>query len=293
MTAATSKRILLVGADGMLGRAWERALVAEGIAHDAVSRTRAAPNQLDVLDADAVRRRLSLGYTWVINCSAYTAVDAAESDEEGANRVNSDAVRNLAIGAEVSGAVLLHYSTDYVFSGSASVPYVEAHPVHPVNAYGRSKARGEEQLRLHSSRHLLIRTSWVYAPWGKNFVLTMRGLLASQPRIAVVDDQRGRPTSVFTLIDVCRQLMRSGASGTFHVADAGACSWFELAAEVGRLLGATCEVRPCSTDQFPRPALRPAFSVLDTAKVESVVGALPTWQHSLQTSMDWSHDGRE
>lgn len=287
MSAARGERILLVGADGMLGRAWERALLAEGVAHDAVSRTRSGRNHLDVLDEVAVERRLSLGYAWIINCTAYTAVDAAEADEEGAHRINSDAVRNLATWAERTGAATLHYSTDYVFSGKATVPYDERHPVQPVNAYGRSKARGEQQLRAHNPQHLLIRTSWVYAPWGKNFVLTMRHLLTTQPRISVVDDQRGRPTSVFTLVDTCRKLMQARVFGTFHVADAESCSWFELAVEVGRLLGSTCELVPCSTEQFPRPAPRPAFSVLDTSKVESVVGGLPTWQDRLRTSMDW------
>lgn len=287
MSAAPGERILLVGADGMLGRAWEQILTAEGVEHDAVSRSRAGSHHLDVLDEAAVERRLRLGYAWVINCTAYTAVDAAEADEEGANRVNSDAVRNLATWAERTGAATLHYSTDYVFSGTATVPYGEEHPVQPVNAYGRSKARGEVQLRAGNPRHLLIRTSWVYAPWGKNFVLTMRQLLTTQPRISVVDDQRGRPTSVFTLVDTCRKLMQARAYGTFHVADTASCSWFEFASEVGRLLGARCELVPCSTEQFPRPAPRPAFSVLDTTKVESIVGGLPTWQHRLRTSLDW------
>lgn len=284
--APGSERILLVGADGMLGRAWEEFLVSRGVHCDAVSRRREAPNNVDLNDPDAIERIVKRGYRWIINCAAYTAVDAAEGDSAGAERVNAQAVRDLAINAVAHGTTLVHYSTDYVFSGRANTPYTVDHPVEPVNAYGRSKAHGEAMLREASSRHLLIRTSWVYGPWGSNFVLTMRRLLLSQPHVMVVNDQRGRPTSIFSLVAATWALMHAGALGTYHVADAGECTWFEFASEIARLIGAQCDVVPCSSEQFPRPAPRPAYSVLDTTATERIIGPLPDWRDALRKTLD-------
>lgn len=286
MRSKDAERVLLVGADGMLGRAWETFLVSRHIAHDAVGRSRAAPDALDLADPNAIELRLQRGYRWVVNCAAYTAVDAAESDEVGATRVNGEAVGDLARSAAKHGAALVHYSTDYVFNGGACTPYAVNAPIEPVNAYGRSKARGEAYVRGASTSNMVIRTSWVYAPWGKNFVLTMRRLMRSQANISVVDDQRGRPTSVFTLVDATWALMQRGAAGTYHVADAGDCTWWELAREIGRIEGAMCEVLPCTTDQFPRPAKRPAYSVLDTSPTEALIGPLPDWRHALRRVLE-------
>lgn len=286
-------RVLLIGADGMLGRAWEQFLVSRGVEHDAVARRRPAPHNLELEDPKAIDRVVQGGYRWIINCAAYTAVDAAEADELGADRINSDAVRELATSAVKHGATLVHYSTDYVFSGDAQAPYPVDHPLEPINAYGRSKARGEAFVRAASSRHLLIRTSWVYGPWGRNFVLTMRQLLLSQPRISVVDDQHGRPTSIFSLVDATWALMHHGSLGTYHVADAGECTWFEFASEIGRMLGSPCEVVPCSSDQFPRPARRPAYSVLDTSSTERSIGPLPDWREPLRATLNWVAEVRD
>ncbi len=280
-------RVLLLGADGMLGRAWERFLVERGIPHDAMARGRPAPLSLDLTDAVSVDRTVARGYRWVVNCVAYTAVDAAESDEVNARRVNADAVGELAKSTANHGAGLIHYSTDYVFDGTSRTPYQVSHPIAPVNAYGRTKAAGEACVRDATSRHLLIRTSWVYGPWGKNFVLTMRRLLDSQSRVSVVDDQRGRPTSVFTLVDATWALMQLGAFGTFHVTDAGECTWFELASEIARVIGSSCEVVPCSTDQFPRPAQRPAYSVLDIEDTQARIGPLRDWRSALRDTLAW------
>jgi len=270
----------------MLGRAWETFLDSRDIPHDAVARNRTAPNALDLGDPRAIECVVRRGYRWVVNCAAYTAVDAAESDEEGAIQVNGEAVGDLARSAAKHGATLIHYSTDYVFNGNARTPYAVNAPLEPVNAYGRSKALGEVYVRNASEHNLVIRTSWVYAPWGNNFVLTMRRLLRSQSQICVVDDQRGRPTSVFTLVDATWALMQHGANGTYHVADAGTCTWCEFAQEIGRIEGATCRVLPCTTHQFPRPAKRPAYSVLDTSSTEAVVGTLPDWHYALRRVLD-------
>lgn len=278
-------RILLIGADGMLGKAWEQFLSRSDVEYDAVARSRAAPNCLDVTDEDAVEACISRGYDWIINCAAYTAVDAAETDEKNAYAVNGVAVGNIARSAARRGAAVVHYSTDYVFDGVSSSPYPIDHPLAPINAYGRSKACGEEQLAAAECDSLLIRTSWVYGPWGKNFVLTMRKLLATQSQVSVVDDQRGRPTSVETLVNSTWALMLHQCRGTFHVTDGGECSWFEFAQEIRSLMGVTCEVLPCTTARFPRPAQRPHYSVLDLVETERIVGHLPSWKLALAETL--------
>lgn len=278
----TDGRVLLVGADGMLGRAWEAFLVAQRIEHDAVARSRPAPHTLDLRDPRAIEHVVRRGYRWIVNCAAYTAVDAAEADEDGANCVNSEAVRHLTMSAAKHGPALVHYSTDYVFSGRAQTPYAVEDPVEPLNAYGRSKARGEAHVRGGSSRNLVIRTSWLYGPWGTNFVLTMRKLLLSKPRVSVVDDQRGKPTSIFSLVNATWALMQLRANGTYHVADAGECTWFDFAREIGRVLGSGCDIVPCASDHFPRLARRPAYSVLDTTRTQQAIGPLPDWRCALR-----------
>lgn len=289
----SNTKILLLGADGMLGKAWERFLVARGLTHDAVARGRTEPFHLDVTDARAVDAFLARGYEWVINCTAYTAVDAAETDESTAHQINAVAVGQLGEAAARHGVRVVHYSTDYVFSGDAETPYAVEAPVAPINVYGKTKAAGEALLRASGAAHLSLRTSWVYAPWGKNFVLTMRRLMNTQPRVTVVDDQRGRPTSVFTLVDATWALMERASAGaegsesaqdvggTYHVTDGGECSWFEFAKEIRDVIGASCEVAPCSTAAFPRPARRPAYGVLDLSRTEAIT-AVPDWRDALR-----------
>jgi dTDP-4-dehydrorhamnose reductase len=179
-------------------------------------------------------------------------------------------------------ATLVHYSTDYVFDGRATQPYPIDHPRSPGNAYGRSKAIGEELLERAGCPYLLIRTSWLYAPWGKNFVLTIRELAAARPTLRVVSDQLGRPTSAEYLAERSLLLLRGGHRGVFHVTDGGQCSWFELARAIASLTGARCQVDPCTTEEFPRPARRPAYSVLDLSRVEALLGPSRPWQENLR-----------
>jgi dTDP-4-dehydrorhamnose reductase len=279
---AKSKQVLLLGADGMLGRAWEEFLRERGVSFDAVARRRAGDEQLDITDVAGVVARLARRYSWVINCVAYTAVDAAEQHEHEALRVNSEAVDSLARAAVAVGSRLVHYSTDYVFSGTADTPYSVDAPIAPINAYGRSKAGGEAALFRAGGKPLLIRTSWVYGPWGSNFVLTMKRLLSEKTSLSVVNDQRGRPTSIFTLVAGTWRLMQAEVSGAYHLTDGGECTWYDFTAEIQKVLGTRCELKPCTSAEFPRPAQRPAYSVLDISRTESVLGALPTWQDALK-----------
>ncbi len=265
--------IVVIGVDGMLGRCWTELLATRGIEHVATTLP-----ELDITDPSAVEGVITPGTKWVVNCAAYTLVDAAEEHEALANEVNGHAVGRMAERCKAVGAKLLHYSTDYVFDGTATAPYPTHHALSPVNAYGRSKALGEELIEQSGVEHLLIRSSWLYAPWAKNFVLTMRELAKARDSLRVVDDQRGRPTDSRRLAEVSLVLAEKGSRGVFHVTDAGECSWFELAAFIAEVVNPDCRVEPCTSDEFPRPAPRPAYSVLDVSATEDVAGALIPWK---------------
>lgn len=265
--------LLLIGANGMLGRCWAELLAARGIEH--VSTT---SEELDITDSDAVARVVRPGIDWVVNCAAYTSVDDAEADEDLANEVNGHAVGRIAERCRQVGGKLIHYSTDYVFDGNATKPYPVDHPRSPVNAYGRSKALGEERIEQTGVEHLLVRSSWLYAPWANNFVLTIAELAKTRDTLRVVDDQRGRPTDSRRLAEVSLALIEHGARGPYHVTDGGECSWFELASFVASIVRPECRVDPCTSDEFPRPAPRPTYSVLDISRTEALVGPLAPWQ---------------
>lgn len=262
-------KIVVIAAEGMLGTAWTR-LSSEhelvGARYPEVDITR--PETLSVLDDADV----------VVNCAAWTDVDGAEEHEAEAAVVNGSAVRTLSERCARQNALLVHYSTDYVFAGAAEAPYPIDAPIDPVNAYGRTKALGERALTEGGAEHLLIRTSWVYAPWGKNFVLTMAALGAERDALKVVDDQRGRPTSAEHLAATSLRLIERQARGTFHVTDGGECTWFDFASHIVGRVNPECVVEPCSSDAFPRPAPRPAYSVLDLSRTEALLGPMPSWQ---------------
>jgi len=217
----------------------------------------------------------------VINCTGYNDVDGAETAEEDAWRMNVGALDGIATRCAEVGATLLQYSTDYVFAGTSKDPYSVDAPLDPVNAYGGTKAEGEAAVRASGCDFLLIRTSWLYAPWGRNFVRSIAALAKERDSIRMVADQRGRPTSVHHLASASRELLRLGARGTLHVCDAGECTWFDFAREIVHQLHLDCRVEPCTTAEFPRPAPRPASSVLDLSRTEALLGPLPHWRENL------------
>ncbi len=277
--------VLLIGASGMLGRAFRAELERRRWPFLAPSRA-----ELDLADPASTKRfrrgRFEAMPWLVVNCAAWTDVDGAEANEAGATAINGHAIGELvAIAAAVDG-VLVNFGTDYVFSGVATAPYRTDQAREPINAYGRSKAVGEERLeREHMTRWLHVRTSWLYAPWGKNFVRTIRQLVWTRPSIRVVNDQRGRPTSAEHLARTTLRLLDAGARGILHVTDGGECTWYELACEIGRLSGAPGRVEPCTSAEFPRPARRPAYSVLDLTETERLVGPMPDWRANLADVM--------
>jgi dTDP-4-dehydrorhamnose reductase len=267
---------LVVSPDGMLGRAFVEALERRGEPVIGVSYP-----ELD-LTRPATLARIDGAIGRVINCAAFTDVDGAEAREAEALAVNGTGVGHLAAACARVGATLVHFGTDYVFSGDAAAPYPVDAPVAPRTAYGRTKAAGEAALRDSGADHLYLRTSWLYAPWGKNFVRTIAALGKTKPELKVVDDQRGRPTSAEELVVTTLALWDRGARGFFHATDGGECTWFDFAKAIVEGTGGSAKVLPCTTAEFPRPAPRPAYSVLDLSATEAVLGRpLRHWRETL------------
>jgi dTDP-4-dehydrorhamnose reductase len=280
-------RLAVTGARGMLGRAVVAAARDRG--HDVIAVTRA---QADVTDAPALRAALAHAAPHaVVNCAAWTDVDGAEDDEDGATAINGAGAGNVAAAAAACGARVVHVSTDYVFDGNRAPaaggsrePYLESDAVGPASAYGRSKLAGERAVAAAASDHAIARTAWLFGAGGRNFVDTMLRLGAERDEVRVVTDQVGCPTWSGHLATALLDLAAARATGIFHVAAAGACSWHELTVEAFRRAGLDCIVRETTTAEFPRPAARPAYSVLRSERPETPV--LPAWQEGLAAYLD-------
>lgn len=270
---------LVLGATGQLGRAFLAHFARTG--QPAVGLTRA---EFD-LGAPSLPKLPNGAFRAILNCAAYTAVDAAETDEAAATRVNGAAVGELAAAAAERGIPLVTYSTDYVFDGLAAEPYPVDAARAPKTAYGRSKLVGERLLEAQPGGWLLVRTSWVYAPYGNNFLRTMAKLVQERDEVKVVMDQRGRPTHVDTLVEGTLALLEGGARGTFHLTDDGEVTWFEFARAIRDALAAKAKVTPCTTADFPRPAPRPAYSVLSIAGTKALIGPIATFEQRLASAI--------
>ena len=268
---------LLTGATGMLGQDLQQALAGRAVT--ALGRT-----DLDVTDPDAVDAAVA-GHDVVLNCAAYTRVDDAESDEDAAFAVNATGAANLARAAAAHGAKLVQLSTDYVFDGTATAPYAEDAPRHPVSAYGRTKAEGERlALELSPSATFVVRTAWLYGAHGPNFARTMVRLAGENETVTVVEDQLGQPTWT---MDVARQIVlmidHGIAPGVYHATSGGQASWYEFAQAIFRATGLDPDrVRPTSSDRYVRPAPRPAYSVLGHAHWQSAgLSPIRDWRAAL------------
>ena len=274
--------ILVTGAAGQLGHELVRALAPLG---EVVGVDR---SQLDLADASAIVATVRrVKPVLIVNAGAYTAVDLAEQENALADAVNGVAPGVLADEAKRAGAVLVHYSTDYVFDGGANAPYDEDAPVRPLSSYGRSKLAGERAVAASGAHALVFRTSWVYGRRGRNFLLTMQRLAAARPEIRVVDDQTGTP-------NWCRELARATSriasrglpwvaerSGLYHMSATGSTTWYGFARAILADV-ASVRVVPITTAEYPTPARRPAYGVLGTARFERTFGfALPDWRTSL------------
>lgn len=274
-------RILITGANGMLAGAVRTELLARG--HDLIALDRAA---LDVTDPNAVLATVRATRPDVaIQCAAYTRVDDAERDEAAAYRVNAEATASLARACREVGARLVYPSTDYVFDGTATSPYTPDSPTNPLGAYGRTKLAGEAVAR-EAGDYLIVRTSWLYGEGGKNFVSTILSRAVMGEALRVVDDQTGSPTWTGTLARVLAAMIEADApSGVYHAVNGGETTWYGLAVEALRVAGIEAEISPVSTSEFPRPAPRPTYSVLDCSETESVVGEIEGWREALAAAI--------
>jgi dTDP-4-dehydrorhamnose reductase len=259
----------------MLGRDVVRA--CELRSHRVLGLTHA---ELDIADGPAVDATIArLRPDAVVNCAAWTDVDGAEKHETDALRINSEAAGVVSAAAASVGATVLYPSSDYVFDGNKTRPYVESDLTAPLSAYGRSKLAGETSTAVANQRHMVVRSSWLYGANGRNFVETMLALGAGQPEVLVVADQVGCPTYTAHLAASIAELIEGEAFGIHHVAGAGSCSWYEFAQEIFDQSGTDCRVMAATTDMLERPARRPAYSVLGTERSDA--RALPTWKQGL------------
>ena len=243
-------------------------------------------SQLAIENKEEVERAFALlRPQYVINCAAYTAVDKAETEKEQALAVNATAVGQLANASKRFGARFIHLSTDYVFDGNSREPLKEDSPVAPVNFYGETKLRGEQEAVKENPDSIILRTSWVYSAFGKNFVKTMLRLMAEKESISVVADQWGSPTYAADLAKAILHIIesRSWHPGIYHYSNEGVISWAQFAEAIGTLTNSTCKVAFISTEQYPTPARRPAYSVMDKSKIAAVYHLpIRPWKESLQ-----------
>lgn len=281
-------KVLVTGGCGQLGMSL-RSMLDEALFTDVLD----APDtvRLDITDLSAIRSMVaSEGVEAIVNCAAYTNVDAAESNPELAELLNAKAVENLAVAMKEVGGLLVHISTDYVFGSKYNTPISEDASVAPESVYGLSKLHGEEAIRRVGCRSVIIRTAWLYSEYGKNFVKTMLTLTATKPQLKVVFDQVGTPTYAGDLAEAIVKVLchseRSEESPAqiYHFTNEGVCSWFDFAKTIAELAGHTaCDIQPCHSTEFPSPVHRPAYSVLDKTKIKAALGLrIPYWTDSLK-----------
>jgi dTDP-4-dehydrorhamnose reductase len=291
-----SQTILVTGANGQLGR--ELQFIAKNFPQFGFSfhdRTTLNLDNPAGITATLTREQPA----WCINCAAYTAVDKAESEKDLAFHINGEAVGYLAAACRVSGTRLIHLSTDYVFDGLSATPLKESDPTNPINTYGASKLAGEQQALQHNpDATLIIRTSWVYSEFGNNFVKTMIRLMKEKPAINVVSDQIGSPTYAADLAAAILQIITSSTSapvavpalpfvpGLYNYSNEGEISWYQFALAIRDLTHSTCTVNPILTSQYPTPAKRPHYSLLDKTLIRQTYHlTIPDWQPSLATCL--------
>lgn len=279
-----TKNILITGANGQLGKEMQKLLANNKnfCAHFT------DVEELDITDLNAVEQFTTLNnIDYIINCAAYTAVDLAEDNIEIADKINHIAVENLGKAARKTNAKVIHVSTDYVFDGKSCRPYMEDDKTNPQSVYGTTKLNGEKALaEILPNDHIIIRTAWLYSPYGKNFVKTMLNLGRTKSSLNVVADQIGTPTYAGDLANAIYQIISGDKwiSGIYHFTNEGVCSWYDFTKTIHKIAGITeCVVNPVSTEEYPVKATRPAYSVLSKSKIKQTFGIeIPYWVDSLE-----------
>ena len=279
------KNILITGANGQLGN--ECKITAGKFPN--YNCTFVTKEALSIIDKDAIDELFSLHhFDFCINCAAYTAVDKAESEKENAFEINATGTANLAAICKKYNAVLIHISTDYVFNGENADGYVEEDLTGPLNVYGETKLAGEKLAIAINPSTIVIRTSWVYSSFGKNFVKTMMKLMQEKEQLNVVCDQIGSPTYAADLAEVIFKIINSSnpVPGIYHYSNKGIISWYEFAQAIQEIGNYPCKVNPIPSSDYPVPAKRPGFSILKTNKIESAFAIIiPNWKDSLKKCM--------
>lgn len=286
--------ILVTGANGQLGHEIQT-VVAQGTNDNYIfTDVCEGFKQLNIMNEADIKAMVEENdVKCIINCAAWTNVDAAETAGNIVEKLNADAPRYLAEAMAAVGGLIVHISTDYVFGGDPyNQPCTETQTGTPTGEYGRTKLLGEKYIRQSGADHIILRTAWLYSPYGRNFVKTMMQLTAIKPQLNVVFDQVGTPTYAADLaaaiVDIVEHRKFKGCSGIYHYSNEGVTSWYDFAVKIAQLAGNTsCDIQPCHSDEFPSPVKRPAFSVLDKTKVKQTFGlSIPHWETSLRRCMD-------
>ena len=275
-------RILVTGAAGQLGNELHNVLEQKMPGVTMYTDIK----DLDLTDSEAVKKFIiDNEISHVVNCAAYTAVDKAEQEPALCAKINTDAVKNIAEVAADYGVKVIHVSTDYVFDGTAHAPYKESDKVNPISTYGTTKRKGEMVLLSMSPDAVIIRTAWLYSPYGNNFVKTMMRLGSERSELGVVCDQIGTPTYALDLAEAIYTILtaRQWVPGIYHFSDEGVCSWYDFTKAIHRIAGIkSCNVKPIATDDYPTLAARPPYSVLDKTRIKKTYGiTIPQWEESL------------
>lgn len=286
------KTVLITGANGQLGSEFKK--LSGKNTEKNINFLFTDIDELDITDLQSLHTFfLNNKIDFIVNCAAYTNVDKAESDEKNAELINAVAVQNIADISCVYNIPVIHISTDYVFDGSKRTPYTEEDPVNPKTAYGRTKLKGEEFIK-DAYKYIIIRTSWLYSVFGHNFVKTMIRLGKEKDRINIVSDQIGSPANAADLAAAIFLILQNSMtdehffkSGIYHFSNEGSCSWFDFAEEIMNYAGLDCKLNPISSKEYPTPAKRPEFSLLDKSKIKDVYKVIvPEWKDSLKKCLD-------
>lgn len=279
------KNILVTGADGQLGSCLK--LISKNFSGIAFTFTDG--KDLDITNLASVKKKFSTSdYDFCINCAAYTAVDKAEEEELKAEKVNAEGARNLATACKASKTVLIHISTDFVFNGESNQPYTENDETNPISAYGRTKLNGELEIAAILKQHYIIRTSWLYSAFGNNFVKTILRLGKERDRLSVISDQVGTPTYAIDLANTIMEIIVSSTSnyGVYHYSNEGVASWYDFAKAIFDIKKMELDLEPIPTKNYPTPAARPFYSVLNKGKIKNNFSVkIPYWRTSLENCL--------